>query len=85
MIRKYAISAAACAALVLGAGSAPALAGDLAPATADPTSQRSIVELYNTWMFCEEAWLVSLDQMYPEGFSVSQCMDILEAHRNHGG
>lgn len=82
MIRKYAISAATCAALVLG-GSSPALAGDLAPATADPTTQRSIVEFYNTWMFCEEAWLVSLDQMYPENFSVSQCMDILETHSNH--
>jgi len=73
MIRKYAVGTAACVALVLS-GSAPALAdrGDLAPTPAGGPAQRSIVDIYNTWMVCEDAWLVSLDQMYPEGFSVAE-------------
>ena len=87
MIRKYAVSVLAGVVLVLG-GSAPALAdragpADLAPNQADSGTQRSILDIYNTWMVCEEAWLVSLDQMYPEDFSVSECMDVIDTHHRH--
>lgn len=86
MIRKYAISLLAGLALVLG-GSTPAVAdrGDLAPTPADGTASRSVIDFYNTWMFCEETWLVALDQMYPDDFSVSECMDVIETHQGHGG
>ena len=85
MIRKrFAGVVLASTALVLG-GSLPASAdrGDLAPTPAGPTTQSSIIDFYNTWMFCEETWLVALDQMYPDDFSVSECMDVIETHGAH--
>jgi len=69
------------AALAIGSAS-PAAAdrGDLAPPTSTPTGQSSIIDFYNNWMFCHDTWLVSLDQMYPEGFSVFECMRVIDAH-----
>jgi len=72
----------AAASLAIAAASPAAAHGDLAPTPAEPTRPASIVEFFNMWSFCEDTWLVALDQMYPDDFSVGECMDVIEAHDN---
>lgn len=84
--RSLAAGLAVTAVLALGSTN-PAAAEDAdragpATVTAEPTRSASIVDFFNKWMFCEDTWLVALDQMYPDDFSVGECMDVIEASTN---